>query len=108
MAESTDSTCEDKLVKTLPYGAFDVLSRGLLPPAIGRDWRSLADLMGFSVEDIRYFSAGNEDPVLKTLTTWASLRHDKATTTKLIEFLRQLGRLDVVEDLEPFIGKCYL
>ena len=99
---------EERLVKTLPAGAFGVLSTLLRPPSPGKDWKALADLMGFSMEEIRYFDAEKEDPVVKVLTKWSLLRHEKATTAILVNFLRQIGRLDVIEDIKCFIGNDLL
>ena len=95
---------EEKLVKTLPAGGLGILSMLLRPHAPGKDWKTLAGHMGFTIQEIRYFEE-ERDPVEKVLTKWSLLKHENATTSKLLYFLRQMGRLDVIEDIQCYIGK---
>ena len=94
-----------KLLKTLPEGAFLVLSKLLQPTnALGKDWRMLAGIMGFTVEEIQYFSV-DSDPVRKVLTKWSMLHHEQATTDKLVRFLEEMGRMDAIHDIKCYIGR---
>ena len=95
---------EEKLVKTLPAGALGKLSTLLRPRVPGKDWKELAGHMGFTVEEIRYFDE-EKDPVVQVLTKWSLLKHEHATTNKLVDFLRKMGRLDVIQDIQTYIGK---
>lgn len=108
MAGGIASNFTDKLVKTLPADAFEVLSNLLLPPFPGKDWQSLAGYLGFTLEEIRAFSSGCEDPVLKVLTRWTLLKHELATIGTLVCYLNDLGRLDVIEDISPYFGWCFI
>ena len=103
MAAAGEMKIEEKLVKTLPYGAFETLSKLLRPKADGKDWRSLADQVGFTFEEVRDFEE-ELDPVAAILKKWTT-REVNATTAKLIDCLSNIGRKDAVEDLKPFLGK---
>lgn len=99
---------EGKLVKTLPAGAFKSLSELLKPStSTGKDWKLLADLLGFSHEEILSFGCEDE-PVTKVLTKWTLLKHERATVDKLVGYLESIGRLDAVEELDRYIGKCLI
>ncbi|KAF8784652.1 Myeloid differentiation primary response like protein [Argiope bruennichi] len=62
-----------------------------------RDYRGLAEQMQFSFDDIRNFQRQG-DPTMKILEEW-TVQPD-ATIGKLIQFLENMGRHDVIQDLE--------
>eukprot|EP00112_Aurelia_sp_Birch-Aquarium-sp1_P001486 Seg116.2 transcript_id=Seg116.2/GoldUCD/mRNA.D3Y31 product="Myeloid differentiation primary response protein MyD88-A" protein_id=Seg116.2/GoldUCD/D3Y31 len=104
MAAAGKMEYEEKLVKTLPYGAFETLSKLLRHKADGKDWRSLADQVGFTLEEVRDFEE-EQDPVAAIFKKWTT-REVNATTAKLIDCLSNIGRKDAVEDLKPFLEKA--
>jgi len=65
----------------------------------------LAGIMGFNMEEIQYFSV-DSDPVRKVLTKWSMLYHEQATTDKLIHFLEEMGRMDVIHDIKCYVDKA--
>eukprot|EP00795_Rhopilema_esculentum_P014419 gene14419-5473_t len=94
-----------KLVKTLCFEALNQLSLLLKPARLGKDWRSLADLIGFSNEDIMYL-AEDKEPVVELMKEWVKRHQEGATIGKLTEYLKKLGRLDVIEDLQDYFDKA--
>ncbi|CAL1287466.1 unnamed protein product [Larinioides sclopetarius] len=63
-----------------------------------RDYRGLAEQMQFGFDDIRNFQR-REDPTMKILEEWTV--QPTATIGKLIQFLENMGRHDVIQDLQP-------
>ena len=92
-----------KLVKTLCFEAFNQLSLLLKPERLGKDWRSLADLIGFNNEEIMYL-AEEKEPVVELMKEWVKRHQEGATIGKLTDYLKELGRLDVIEDLQDYFG----
>ena len=94
----------EKLVKDLSYEAHRRMDILLLPPASGKDWKTLADKMGYSSEDIKYFECIKNDrgPVIELISDYESR---EKPISDLMSLLNEMGRLDLIEDLQPFIGK---
>ena len=91
----------EKLVRDLSHGARFRMQVLLLPPNPGRDWKTLADKMGFPREEISYFECRNE-PVLELLSNYES---KGKTVSELLSLLEEMERFDVIEDLQKFLGK---
>lgn len=66
-----------------------------------RDYRGLAELIGFQFKIIKRFGE-SESPTMKILESWET-RPD-ATLDKLITFLEEMDRHDVISELIPFLG----
>ncbi|GFT66656.1 myeloid differentiation primary response protein MyD88 [Nephila pilipes] len=62
-----------------------------------RDYRGLAEQMEFGFDDIRNFQR-KEDPTMKILEEWTT--QPSTTIGKLIKFLENMGRHDVIQDLQ--------
>lgn len=94
----------EKLVKDLSYEAHRRMDLLLLPPASGRDWKTLADKMGYSNEDIKYFECIKKDrgPVMELISDYES---KEKPISDLISLLNEMERFDLIEDLQPFIEK---
>ncbi|KAK9712637.1 Death domain [Popillia japonica] len=61
-----------------------------------RDWRGLADLMGYNQEDISSFQC-TPDPTLSVLRKWSEC---EGTTVKMfLLFLEKMDRFDVFDDI---------
>jgi len=91
----------EKLVRDLSHEAHFKMQVLLLPPNPGRDWKTLADKMGFPREEILYFEC-RRDPVLELISSYES---KGKTISELLCLLKEMERLDVIETLEEFIGK---
>ena len=91
-------------MKDLSYEAHRRMDILLLPPASGRDWKTLADKMGYSNEDIKYFECIKKDrgPVMELISDYES---KEKPISDLISLLNEMERFDLIEDLQPFIGK---
>lgn len=93
----------EKLVKDLSYEAHRRMDILLLPPNPGRDWKTLADKMGYSHEQILYFEAKRErGPVTELLSDYESRGKP---ISELLSFLEEMERDDLIEDLQKFIGE---
>ena len=94
-----------KLVRDMSYRAHDKLFMALRPDTPGRDWKALADLMGYTYEQIKNFEC-ERHPVKALINHWEV---ENKTISELMDFLAQIERNDLLEDLKPFIGKapCY-
>ena len=98
----------DYLVKDLSFEAHHRMEVLLLPPrrGIGGDWRALADKMGYSYEQIRYFEAipviQGRGPVFELISDFESRGK---TVSELLSLLNEINRPDVIEDLQKRIGK---
>lgn len=90
----------EKLVKDLSFEAHFRMSMLLLPPG-KNDWKALADKMGYSNEEIKYFECRKE-PVLDLISDYESKGN---TISELMSFLTEIERDDLIEDLQKFIGK---
>ena len=91
----------EKLVRDLSHGARFRMQMLLLPPCPGRDWKTLADKMGFAREEILYFEC-RKDPVLELISSY---ENRGTTISELVSLLKEMERFDVIEDLKEFIGK---
>ena len=78
----------------------------LLPPSPGRDWKTLACKMGYSMETILHFeSKKDKGPVMELIKDY----EDRGRTiSELISFLIEMERFDLIKDLQPFIGTLKL
>lgn len=94
---------DEKLVKDLSFEAHRKMDALLLPSNPGRDWKTLADKMGYPMETILYFeSKKDKGPVMELIKDYED-RGKKIS--ELISFLREMERFDLIQDLQPFIGK---
>jgi len=89
------------LVRDLRHEARLRMEVLLLPPNPGRDWKTLADKMGFPREEILYLECKNE-PVLELLN---SSRSERKTIAELFSLLEEMERIDVIEELKSLVGK---
>lgn len=71
----------------------------LLPSNPGRDWKTLADKMGFPREEILYFDC-RKDPVLDLISAYES---KGKTIPELLSLLEEMERFDLIGDLQKFI-----
>ena len=94
---------EKKMVIHMKIAAHQLLSKLLRPDNPEHDWESLAGLMGFSYEEILHLRC-DVDPVISIIRQWE--RQSDATIDKLLSFLKKIERLDVIEDLQPYISMC--
>lgn len=94
---------DEKLVKDLSFEAHRKMDVLLLPSNPGRDWKTLADKMGYPMETILYFeSKKDKGPVMELIKDY----EDRGKTiSELISFLSEMERFDLIQDLEPFIEK---
>ena len=75
----------------------------LLPPNPGRDWKTLADKMGYSHEEILCFESQTQrSPVIKLICNYES---KGKTISELISLLEEMERNDLMENLEDYLGK---
>lgn len=94
---------------TVPLVALNVTVRkklGLyLNPknAVAEDWRTVAEIMGFSYLEITNFE-NSRNPTAEILKNWQSQKSD-ASVGKLLSILTEAERTDVVEDLRPLIDE---
>ena len=88
------------LIKDLPSEAYKTLEILLQPTSLatGRDYRLLADRLGYSNQWIQWLQS-TPQPVV---TLIRELRYRKIT--ELISVLKDIRRLDVVQDLQSYIG----
>jgi hypothetical protein len=93
---------EKKMVIHMNIAAHQLLSKLLRPKSTGHDWENLAELMGHEYEDILNLRC-DQDPVESIIRQWE--RQPDATIEKLLSFLREIERPDVIEDLQQFIGR---
>ena len=89
-------------MKDLSFEAHRKMDVLLLPPNPGRDWKTLAYKMGYSMETILYFELKkDEGPVMELIKDY----EDRGRPiSELISFLNEMERFDLIEDLQPFIG----
>ena len=97
---------DEKLVKDLSFEAHWKMDVLLLPPSPGRDWKTLAYKMGYSIETILYFeSKKDKGPLMELIKDY----EDRGKTiSELISFLNEMERFDLIEDLQPIIGTLKL
>lgn len=92
---------EKRMVIHMKIAAHQLLSKLLRPVRPERDWESLAGQMGFSYEEILNLRC-DVDPVISIIRQWE--RQPDATIDKLLSFLHEIERFDVIEDLQPYIS----
>lgn len=68
------------------------------------DWHGLAELCNISGEKIPNVEESS-DPSNKILELWVDHNKDESTIDKLLLFLEDTDRFDVVYDIRPLIGK---
>lgn len=90
-------TSNEKLMKHLPPEGIKTLVELLQPlKPFGKDYRGLADLLGFTMQFIDWLGSTNE-PVVNLLTHIENIK-----ITKVISHLEEMGRQDAAEDLRQF------
>lgn len=74
-----------------------------VPIAFYRDWQGLFQLMGISTNLLPNLCQ-QRDPTQELLATWFKEDTKGATIAKLLLYLKQIDRTDVIEDLKTDIG----
>ena len=93
---------DEKLLKDMPSEGYQKLVMLLQPSsATGRDYRSLADKMGYPNQYIQYLESTN-DPVMTLITKY---QREGRKISELRVLLNKMERFDVLEELQPFIGQ---
>ncbi|XP_042907609.1 peptidoglycan-recognition protein LF [Parasteatoda tepidariorum] len=70
----------------------------LFKSGFARDYRGLADQMDFQYNEVRIFER-YDSPTLKIIDAWTVLPH--TTIGLLIQYLENMGRHDILQDLQP-------
>ena len=91
-------------MRDLSHEAHFRMQMLLLPPNLGRDWKTLADKMDFPREEISYFGC-RQDPVLELISSYES---KGKTISELLTLLEEMERFDVIKDLREFIGESLI
>ncbi|XP_044178950.1 myeloid differentiation primary response protein MyD88-like isoform X2 [Acropora millepora] len=90
-------TSNEKLMKHLPPEGKKTLVELLQPlKPFGKDYRGLADSLGFNVQFIDWLGSTNE-PVVRLLNHIENIK-----ITNVISHLEEMGRQDAAEDLRQF------
>ena len=93
---------DEKLLKDLPSEGYQKLVELLQPLSpTGRDYRSLADKMGYSNQYIQWLGSTN-NPVMNLL---GKFRENDRKISEMTSLLREMERYDVLEELQPHIGQ---
>ena len=96
-------TMREMLLKDLSSEARQEMDVLLLPPAPGRDWKTLADKMGYSREQILYFESKRErGPLIELISDYES---KGKPISDLMSFLKEMERIDVIEGLRKHLSK---
>ncbi|CAH3023718.1 unnamed protein product [Porites evermanni] len=91
---------DEKLLKDLPSEGYQKLLEHLQRlSATGRDYRSLADRMGYSNQFIQWLGS-TDNPVMNLLRKF---RENDRKISELTSLLKEMERYDVLEDLQPYI-----
>ena len=86
----------------MPSEGYQKLVMFLQPSsATGRDYRSLADKMGYPNQYIQYLGSTN-NPVMNLIRDYQ--REDRKIS-ELISLLTEMECFDVLQELQPFIGQ---
>ena len=86
----------------MPSKGYQKLVEHLQPlSATGRDYRSLADRMGYSNQYIPWLES-TDNPVMNLLRTF---RENDRKISELTSLLKEMERNDVPEELQPYIGQ---
>ena len=94
------------LVRELSFSAHQLIEEYLRPPNSGRDWKTLAEKMGYSNQKIIYlesFTSTDRGPVFHLIKDYES---NEKTVSELLSLLEKMERRDLIEDLQGCIGKC--
>jgi len=93
---------DEKLLKDLPSEGYQKLVEYLQPlSATGRDYRSLADRMGYSNQYIQWLGS-TDNPVMNLLRKF---RENDRKISEMTSLLKEMERYDVLQELQPYIGK---
>ena len=93
---------DEKLLKDLPSEGYQKLVEHLQPlSATGRDYRSLADRMGYSIQYLQWIGS-TDNPVMNLLRKF---RENDRKISELTSLLKEMERYDVLEELQPYIGQ---
>ena len=92
------------LVRNLCFKAHQLMDEYLRPPNDGRDWKTLADKMGYSYQKILFFeSCTDRGPVYHLIRDYES---EEKTVRDLFKLLKEMRREDLIEELQKcIIGK---
>ncbi|XP_067022698.1 myeloid differentiation primary response protein MyD88-like isoform X1 [Acropora muricata] len=91
------------LVRDLTFNAHQLIEEYLRPPNPGRDWRTLAEKMGYTNQKIVYlesFTSTDRGPVFHLIKDYES---NEKTVSELISLLEEMERRDLIEDLQGHI-----
>ncbi|KAL4226970.1 Myeloid differentiation primary response protein MyD88 [Mactra antiquata] len=109
--ESTGTTVQasKKTVKTpmkmadLPWSVFNgICCKLAIPNALGNDWKGLAGLMDYSVTSVGILEL-EKNPANELLKAWERSCRD-ATVDRLIEYLTELDRKDIVDFIQKSLN----
>ena len=93
---------DEKLLKDLPSEGYQKLVEHLQPlSATGRDYRSLADRMGYTNQYIQWLGS-TDNPVMNLLRKF---RGNDRKISELTSLLKEMERYDVLQELQPYIGQ---
>lgn len=99
----TPLATEEKLLKDMCTKGHERLVVLLQPSCpLGNDYRLLAAKMGYTNEDIKLLESSHE-PVKELMIKYDTGRR---TIAELVSLLQQIDRPDVVQDLQPYIGRA--
>lgn len=92
-------------VLALNWGVRKRLGLYLNPSSmVASDWTDLAEKMGFSYLEIKNFEK-RENPTQTLLEDWQT--RPGATVGRLLAFLREAERKDIITDLKHLIGRSW-
>ena len=69
------------------------------------DFRGLAEKMGLGKNDAELFDQRSKNPTDEILKEWVRRSYKEATVGKLIELLKEMERMDAVEELEDWVNE---
>ena len=90
---NSDTTSKSAKIGALNAETYLKVCRKLKQDLPGKDWKTMAGKMGFSIDDVKSFST-NDNPADAVLVDWGT--RDGNGLNKLIEILTDMGRGDVV------------
>ena len=96
------------LVRDLSFNAHQLIEESLLTPNSGRDWKTLAEKMGYSNQKIEYLESlisTDRGPVFHLIEDYES---NGKTVSEILSLLEEMERRDLIEDLQGCIGKCLI
>ena len=93
-----ESTIPEGYVKHLPLKALLKMSFLLNPLHPGRDWKSLAAELNYTLEEVRSFECAL-DPTMELLKQWDVKEIKPLTVPCLIQCLKTIKRMDAIQDL---------